>query len=117
MTTDKTYRGWSNHATWCVALHINKDQKTQEGAIERCECACEDARTCSQVKRGVWKFDDAKRYILADRLEAWVTCIVVDNFDRNPGFADVLRLDLLTSYLAQTNWDELARSFIESEAE
>ena len=30
MTTDKTYNGWSNYATWGVALVLGNDQGVDE---------------------------------------------------------------------------------------
>lgn len=115
--TDTTYEGWSNHATWCVALHINNTQDAQKHAQELTSSARKDGKACSQVADKIWEDSEAPRYLLTASLKGWVESEIAESYlDSNDFFTQSLRLDLLRGYLAEVNWDELARSFLESEA-
>lgn len=110
------YNGWTNRATWAVALHVNNDQGWQEQVHELVQGA------------GVVSWDDEGNDLpteydastVADLVKDSITSIVdpqayIDEFGdvplstwvNGPGLAarDIGDLD-------EVNWHELAESFI-----
>lgn len=85
MTTNTTYNGWTNKATWLVKLWMDNDQPSyyywQEQAIA-----------------------NTNFYQLADELEHFHHDIAPDHIG--------LFADLLTSALAEVNWHEIAKSLL-----
>jgi hypothetical protein len=85
MTTNITYNGWTNKATWLVKLWMDNDQYTYSYWIE-------------QVNK------NTDSYQLADELEHYHQDILPEHTG--------LLADLLSSALAEVNWIEIAQSLI-----
>lgn len=109
--SDDTYNGWTNRATWAVALHVNNDQGWQEQVHETTREALASTREFGPGEEVTF---------LAEWLKDNVTAIVdplayVEEFGdvslstwaKGPGLAarDIGDLD-------EVNWHELAESFI-----
>ena len=90
------YNGWSNYATWNVALWIDNDQGSYS---TRCEMAQECYDDADDM-------DDAKRS-LAEKLKSWV-----DEMNPLTGQASMFS-DILSSALADVDYDEIAANFLE----
>lgn len=110
---DTTYQGWKNHATWCVALHINNEDATQKHAQALREAAKLAAANEKNFGSCVWSVGDAARYRLANALKSWIEDEVIDSYPAGSSFADLLRLDLLRGYLCDVNWNEIAQNFLD----
>lgn len=118
------YNGWSNRATWAVALHINNDEGWQERIHELVrERLAEGQGDDSEVTGVEHAGDDYSAETLqevADRIERDVTSIVdplayVEEFGdtelstwaNGPGLA---ARDI--GDLSEVDWSEIAESFI-----
>jgi hypothetical protein len=92
MPTDTTYQGWTNRATWGVALWLDNDEGLYHERRSIVKDHVDDVHAC------------------ADALEMWVN-------DMAPNLGATLWSDLLSWSLASVNWRELAESWIEEEKE
>lgn len=111
------YQGWTNHATWCVSLHIGNTERTYKHVRAMAERLARRARTRQQVKDGIWTEDEAKLYTFEDELKEWVDKELTERWNgRASGdkgdFAMLLRLDLLQGYLSLVNWREIAQGIM-----
>lgn len=93
MTTE-TYQGWTNHPTWLCALWLNKDQSLQDMAQDVCRTNGEMLQEAAQSLHDM--VDD----MLDDQLA-----------QGRSGFVS----DILSAFLADVNWKELAQSFREED--
>lgn len=106
------YNGWTNHATWCVSLHISNTEASQRKAEELKKLALASAAKHENVP-SVWSIDEARRFILADSLKEWIHDVAVENYRKHGDeFAYLLRLDLITGYLDDVNWHEIAANYL-----
>lgn len=104
---DPTYQGWADHATWAVHLWLNNDAASWELCRQLAEEAIEDADECDQVRDGIWTPDEARRFILADRLRDLLA-------EGNPLAAHPSAYaDLLSGALEDVDYHELADAFLE----
>lgn len=104
---DVSHQGWTNHATWAVHLWLSNDQGTWEFCRDMAREAVEDADDCDQVRDGIWTREQARRFILADRVKDY---LAESNplIDHPSPFADILG-----AALDDVNYDELADAFLE----
>ncbi len=106
------YNGWTNHATWCVNLHITNSEASQRKAEQLKKLALANAATHENVPK-VWTIDEARRFLLADALKEWIYDVTVEQYRKHGDeFAYLLRLDLITGYLDDVNWTEIAASML-----
>jgi len=92
----KQYNGWTNYATWLVALHIDNDEALQNYALElvgQDDCEWGVATASSELKN--W-FEE-----LVDEIA---------NFIPN----NALVSDLINATLSDVNWQEIAKHYIET---
>ena len=66
---DVRYQGWANYATWAVHLWLSSDQGTWEFCRDLAREATEDADDCEQVRDDIWTQEQARRFMLADRVK------------------------------------------------
>ena len=107
MRTDTTYNGWTNRATWLVALWLNNDQGSQTEAMDVATGAYVDA--IGNLPLPSWEEDGeaANRYGLGmagDAMEAWVTEWIAPT----SGLAS----DLMGTSLASVDWPSVADAFV-----
>ncbi len=105
--TDDTHQGWTNYATWAVHLWLSNDEGTWLFCRRLARETVEDADTCDQVHDGIWTREQARRFMLADRLQEYLAELNPLK-DQPSAFADLLR-----SALDDVNWEELADAFLE----
>ena len=105
------YSGWTNHSTWCVNLHLTNEQGSYNywrGA------AVEAKRHAEEEPHEVWTPEQRARFDLADRMRDELEEAASDAFaDATGEPPDLLWVDLLTSALGDTNWNEVAAAFLE----
>lgn len=108
MTTD-TYNGWSNRATWLVALHLNNDQQMQSEALRQAEreyrLAVLEADT--DILETAQRVDRYATSRVATAMQELVESLVRD------GEVDLLTSDLMGDTLSRVDWDEIADDFLE----
>ena len=88
MSQDTTYNGWTNFATWCVALWLSNEQSSDEEARATCQ--------------------------LPDNLHE-ATAALREMVEANNPIADNASLyaDLLNSQLRAVNWEEITTHYRE----
>ena len=102
MTTDKTYNGWSNYATWGVALVLGNDQGVDEMVREMGTASDPDWRYADQIR---------------DLVESM--CEVPDS-PTSPGegiFYPLMARQIIQAGLADVDWVEIARDYRDSMSE
>lgn len=105
--TDDTHQGWANYATWAVHLWLSNDQGTWEFCRDMAREAVEDAEECDQVNEGIWTQEQARRFMLADRLKDYLAESNPLN-DHPSAFADILG-----AVLDDVNYAEIADALLE----
>ena len=94
-----SYKGWTNDATWLVALHIDNDEVLQNHAFELVgQDDCE------------WSLYEA-----SSELKNWFQELVDEVSNIIPHNA--LVCDLINATLYDVNWQELAEYYIETNKE
>lgn len=92
--SEKEYNGWSNHATWLVALHLDNDQYVYK-------CIRELARQSETV------------YGLADEIKEYAKYLVESYFeDLDNSVAGCFASDLAGSYLCDCDFVEIAKNIL-----
>lgn len=119
-TSEDTYNGWKNHATWCVNLHLSNDEPLYREALARTA----DTIANPPHESEYWNAEETARYNVADMLKDWIEELCDAPLFRTRGGdwgeganMDEPRLlvwDLVTGYLADVDWHEIADAWIES---
>jgi hypothetical protein len=102
MSDDKGYNGWTNHSTWCVKLWMDNEERSYRYWQEQSRHVWRRA-----VARGSWTRRETAAFTLADLLK--------DEFEEAMPEVEGVWQDLLVTALADTNWDEIAKSLLEEE--
>jgi len=89
------YNGWTNYETWCVKLHMDKDEGSQRHWDRSAREAVRD-----------FGGPDGCIPVLADRLEEW------HKIEDMPQVTGVYA-DLLSASLSEVNWHEIAENLVE----
>jgi hypothetical protein len=112
--TDETYNGWRNRWTWLVALWINNDQGTQEGAHEALRAGPygSEGFTLTEARRAFYNSPGSIDRYAGEILREYVEALSEASF---PALWEggSLELDLLTTALAYVEWAEVGASFLE----
>lgn len=87
--TDRTYNGWTNHATWLAKLWIDENGYDPE------------------------LLKNKTRFEVKEDLKAYCAYLLGAEEDNIPGFL----FDVMQSYLSDVAWYELADHFIEENKE
>ena len=87
---EKQYNGWSNYATWRVALEIF------------------DGLELSDITN--LEADDITAYELGKECEAWVDSLLFDVFE---GQVHSLVIDYAQAFLDYVNWTEIAQNLLD----
>ena len=95
------HNGWTNFATWAVALHINNDQGAQSLVEEWAQECWDRAEASKQTAINA----------LADLIEEWVSDEIGDAIDeiKHHPWASLLIRDLIDT---SADWREIAETFI-----
>ena len=84
---DKSYNGWTNHATWLVALHIDNDQATNND--------------CNDIGR-----HSLGKYECGKAIKDYVEDIMIGELGHG------IVADLTNSYLSEVDWQEIGSHFL-----
>ena len=104
---NRTYNGWDRYETWCAYTWLTNDERTYRHCRGLAHDAVAVAPICSQVHQRIWTVAEARRFLLADSLKAFVE-------DKNV-LAETASLysDLLDSAISEINWHDLADAFLD----
>jgi len=89
---DRSYNGWTNYETWCVALWIDNEPGTYE-----------ERRDLARRARD--------EYSYSKDLKAWVEEELI------PDLGATMAADLLGAALSEVNWQEIAENWYSEEHE
>lgn len=104
MTTTETYNGWTNYATWGVALVLDNDEGTYNEVRERIDRIKEDAPDHRNVPE-IWSAEDAARFEAADFLKDYAEELC--HLESNEG-PTLMARQVIQAGLAEVDWDEIA---------
>lgn len=102
---DDRYNGWTNYATWAVALWIDNDEGSQTYWRQEAAREMQEAPNGQMVRDGVWTADEAARFNLAEQLKS-------ESTDTAPDLGASVYSDLLQAALDDVNWKEIAENII-----
>lgn len=109
---DTTYNGWTNYATWGVALVLHNDQGTHEEVREQAAAFAAGAADHENVAEGIWTAESAARFGLSDWLADFTRelCGLEDcDGTREPS---MMAMQVIGAGLADVDWDAIARNIL-----
>jgi hypothetical protein len=110
--SDQTYNGWSNYATWGVALVLDNDEGTypqvREMARDCRDAACEHPN----VSGHIWDLEQAERFLFADQLKDYVESLCGLDDDLGVTEPTMMAKQVLQAGLADVDWQEIADNIL-----
>ena len=105
------YNGWSNYETWAVNLWLTNEEGPYKFCRGLARQTVAEAPECRQVRDRIWALDEAKKFLLSDRLREFVE-------ELNP-LTDGASMftDLINAALSEVDWHEIAEAFLEEVAD
>jgi hypothetical protein len=106
--SDERYNGWTNYATWNVALWLGNDQGLYNAYREMVAEVCEDVTEPDYEWQTI---HDSRKYAVAERLESFVDDLAEETcFGVVEGASFVT--DLFGWALGQVDWFEIADNYV-----
>jgi len=102
MSTETGYNGWSNRATWAVALHLGNDCNVQKYWEERTEEVCYENMDHEALDI------DAATWQLEDELNEWVSIGIEEALEAGDFFTC-----LINDLVPEVNYEEITRGWVE----
>jgi hypothetical protein len=107
---DGNYEGWTNYATWCVALWLGNEEATYRQIQRLARQAWDDAPRSREMKSWKWPREDAAICILGHQLQGFVE-------EQNTVTGTTLYADLMNAALSNVQWFEIAADCLADELE
>lgn len=112
-TEDTTYNGWTNYATWGVALVLDNDEGTYNYVRERLAEIREGAEVHSNVLSGIWTEESAIKFDMADFLKDFTEELCgLEAEDIGIPEPSLMAKQVISAGLADVDWDEIANHII-----
>ena len=105
---DGTYNGWTNYATWGVALVLSNDRSTYDETREYAAEYRRNAPTDDRVREGIWTAGQCERFMLADRLREDVELMCEDATEGADETPQLMTRQIISASLADVDWHEIA---------
>lgn len=110
-TTSSTYNGWTNYATWGVALVLDNDRGTYEAVREMAAESKASAMAKSEERGSHYAALD-----LADRLKDFTEELCgLEGDEYGAPEPSLMAKQVIQAGLAEVNWDEIARNILSEE--
>jgi hypothetical protein len=97
----KSYNGWTNYETWCVALWIDNEQRSHDYWRTIANDLYE-----AVTPHDVFTNSERARYDVADRLKEEI------GSEGLPELGASMYADLLNAALSEVDWPEIANSLL-----
>lgn len=107
--SERGYNGWSNYETWCVVLWIDNEESSYRYVRLMAREAWIDSEDSDSAGLSMLTRDDRFAAILAPKLREWIEG---DAPELNLN-AHGLYSDLMHSAMAEVDYHEIARSYLE----
>jgi hypothetical protein len=101
------YNGWANYETWCVHLWLTNEEGSYRYWREEARRHRREARSCANVREGIWTVELAERAGLAEQMKSQLE-------EASPLVEPSLFSDLLNAALSEVDWHEIAGAFLEA---
>lgn len=105
-TQDTTHEGWTNYATWGVALVLDNEQATHEECRAQARAFVDSADRHDNVP-AIWTAQQAAQFGMEDWIQEYVERLC--ERDGMPLMAQ----QLVAAGLAEVNWSEIAQSILD----
>lgn len=112
MTTDTTYNGWTNYATWGVALVLDNDEGTYTEVREQARAFVASALNHENVP-DIWTAEQAARFGLMDWLKDYTEQLCgFESCDDPPREPSMMAMQVMHAGLVEVNWKEIASAVL-----
>ena len=103
MSEDKTYNGWTNYETWCVALWLGNDG----GGSDYWRTRAQEVYDEAEPGEYAWQDRESEATgTLADEIES-------QHEEYSPAGISGVYADLLTAAAGKVDWRDIARHYID----
>ena len=105
---EKGYSGWKNYETWVTKLWLDND----ENDYNHCRAITEGVKhlreqDVGQVKEGIWTIEEARKFMLADKIKAKVEKMIA-----NEVHGANLATDLVNGAVSEIDFNEIAENML-----
>lgn len=116
--SDNTYNGWTNYATWGVALVLDNDEGTYNEVNERAASLSRNVDLHPNVMSGIWSREDAIRFDLAEHVKDFTEelCGLGGEAYGLPE-PSMMAQQVIAAGLADVDWQEIADHYLSALAE
>jgi hypothetical protein len=104
------YNGWTNYATWGVALVMDNQNGIPQHWQERVTGLKRIAETC---KGEVWTCAEYVKFTLADEIKEHVEEILEHDGGDGDEYRKLMFLQCIQAALSDVNWQEIADHYID----
>jgi len=104
----QTYNGWTNFATWGVALVLDNDEPTYRHVRERAA----EIRTEARGTTAIGDPDAAAKFDLAD----WLKDYAEELCGLGGDDLSLMARQVLQAGLSEVNWEEIAANILDEDA-
>jgi hypothetical protein len=110
--TEQTYNGWTNYATWGVALVLGNDEGTYNESRDRARELKDDAPNHRNVPE-IWTAEQAAKFELVDWLKDYVEELCgVGSREMDEISPSMMAHQVISAGLADVDWDEIAANIL-----
>jgi hypothetical protein len=104
--SDTRFNGWTNYATWAVAVWVASDEDRQFYWCEQATLHRAYSSRDQMILEGRWTPEETAIYSLADQLKE-------ETSGNAREIVDCAYFDLLNAAFSEVNWEEIAECFLE----
>jgi hypothetical protein len=111
--TAETYNGWTNYATWGVALVLDNDEGTFTETREQAAAFVSGAPQHENVTAGIWTAEQAAQFGMADWLKNYTERLCgLEDCDDGTREPTMMAMQVMQAGFAEVDWDAIAASIL-----
>jgi hypothetical protein len=112
---DETYNGWTNYATWGVALVLDNDEGTYNEVREQVADLKTQVAGIDDATSNIGTADEQLNYLLSEWLKDFTEelCGLEDSSEQG---LSMMARQVLQAGLAEVNWDEIADNILSEDS-